>query len=88
MHNDTLRTEAINMTFGEMDNIDFDMSDTNNINFTMEDRGGCNTNYIPLTNKPQINGHTLIGNKSDEELDLEHKLNVITEQEIDRIIFG
>lgn len=30
--------------------------------------GGGTTNYNDLTNKPQINGITLIGNKTSEEL--------------------
>lgn len=36
--------------------------------------GGGTGNYVDLTNKPQINGHTLNGNKSSSDLDLQDKL--------------
>lgn len=45
--------------------------------------GGTN-NYDRLINKPAIEGVTLQGNKSFAQLGL----NRVTEQEIDRIIFG
>lgn len=40
--------------------------------------GGGTTNYNALQNKPQINGHTLSGNMSAEDLGLEQPLT--TEQ--------
>lgn len=47
------------------------------------DSGGTN-NYNRLINKPSIQGTTLQGDKSFEELGL-HR---VTEQDIDRIIYG
>ena len=43
-----------------------------------------NRDYEPLINKPQIEHNTLIGNKSFAELGLV----ALTEQDIDKIIFG
>ena len=51
-------------------------------------RGGGSNNYNTLTNKPQINSVTLIGNKTGEELNLQDKMKEITNQEIDTIIYG
>lgn len=51
--------------------------------------GGEGTkDYEKLFNKPQINLVTLIGNKTGEELGLQNKIQDITEQDIDRIIYG
>ena len=41
-------------------------------------------NYNQLLNKPKINGETLVGNKTLADL----RFPVITEQEIDKLIFG
>ena len=67
--------------------IDMTIDRNNNINL---DFGGqyCNTNYNVLTNKPKINDVTLINNKTSEELGLQDKMDEITMQDIDNIIFG
>lgn len=88
MHDDTLKTEVINMDFGKMDNIDFDLQGSGQIDFSMDDKCCGTTNYEYLSNKPQINGVTLIGNKLDYELYLQHQMDEITPQDIDNIIYG
>lgn len=45
------------------------------------------SNYEELYNKPQINGHTLIGNKVSEELDLQGKMAVLSTTEIEKILY-
>lgn len=45
-------------------------------------------NYNDLFNKPSINGVTLQGNKTADDLDLQEEMEFLTEQEIDQIIFG
>lgn len=60
----------------------------NGITLGMGDPKGAVPSYKVLPDKPQINGHTLVENKTADELDLEHKLNVITEQQIDNLFFG
>ena len=67
--------------------IDMTIDRNNNINL---DFGGqyCNTNYNILTNKPKINDVTLINNKTSKELGLQDKMDEITMQDIDNIIFG
>lgn len=44
--------------------------------------------YNRFYNKPQINGVELVGNKTDEELDLQHIMDDITAQQIDNIIYA
>lgn len=44
--------------------------------------------YEVLANKPQINGVTLIGNKTSREIHVQDPIEDITSQDIDRIIFG
>lgn len=44
--------------------------------------------YLPLSDKPQINYITLVGNKTGEELGLQETIYDITEQDIDNIIYG
>ena len=59
MNND--RTETINMTVGSTnESIDFEIVN-----------GQSTSNYERLENKPQINGHTLVGNLTTEELDID-----------------
>lgn len=50
--------------------------------------GGGTSNYNSLTNKPQINGVTLIGNKTSREIKVQDLMDEITEQDIDEIIYG
>lgn len=45
-------------------------------------------NYDDLYNKPRINGHELIGDKSGPELELQNHMDEITAQDIDNIIYG
>lgn len=44
--------------------------------------------YDVLINKPQINGVELIGNKLSADIHVQDEMNVISEQDIDRIIYG
>lgn len=50
--------------------------------------GYCNTDYNPLTNKPQINGVILIGNRTSADIHVQHEMDEITPQQIDNIIYG
>ena len=47
-----------------------------------------NRDYNPLINHPRINDVELIQNKTSEELGLEPTIHDITEQDIDRMMFG
>lgn len=78
-------------------NIDLDINKNGSINMTIEGSGNinlgvenpqCNVNYSSLANKPQINGVTLVGNKLDKDLYLQHIMDEITPQDIDKIIYG
>ena len=50
----------------------------------LEGSGGTTTNYNALTNKPSIEGHTLVGDSTLQQIGV----GDITPQEIDRIIYG
>lgn len=41
-----------------------------------------------LVNRPHINSHELIGDKTGEELGLQGTIHDITEQDIDNLIYG
>lgn len=79
--------------------INFTLEESN-INFNLEESeygfklgcafigGGGTSDYEKLSNKPQINSVTLLGNKTSEELGLEPTIVDITEQDIDNIIYS
>ena len=46
------------------------------------------TSYNKLTDKPQINGVELVGNKLSHEIHVQHEMDRISEQEIDNIIYA
>lgn len=77
--------------------VDFSIEETNltfgitNTSINFETELGYitgNNDYRLLSNKPQINSITLLGNKTSEELGLEPTINDITEQDIDNIIYA
>lgn len=51
-------------------------------------QGGGTTNYNVLTNKPSINGVTLVGDKTSKEIQVQDLMDEITPQEIDQILYG
>lgn len=70
--------------------VDFNVANEN-VNFGLSNGYivSPDTSYIPLTDKPQINYHTLeAGNNTYEELGVEPTIIDITEQDIDTIIYG
>lgn len=81
-------------------NIEFIVEETNNLNFELDESHELSFDvadvivrttgdYAPLTNKPQINFHTLeAGNNTYDYLGVEPTIIDITEQDIDNIIFG
>lgn len=80
-----------------MNNIDINVENITPIEMTIEEHqeitlgvenATVSANYPGLTNKPQINNVTLLGNKTSEELYLQHQMDEITPQEIDKIIYG
>ena len=79
--------KAINLDIKKPNKIDVDIERNNLITLDIRSQSGT-TNYNALTNKPQINGVTLVGNKLDYELYLQHEMDEITAQDIDRIIYG
>lgn len=54
----------------------------------IEGGSSSTTDYNVLDNQPQINNVTLINNKTSSDLHLQHEMDEITEQEIDKIIFN
>lgn len=73
----TMTTNTLNFGMSE-DNLNFGLNTTNAL-------GG---DYEALSNKPSINGVVLVGNKTSEDIHVQHEMNEITNQDIDNIIFG
>ena len=79
--------QDITIDFDTDQDITFNFDTGQDVNFDFGDVqiGG---DYPPLTNKPKINGVTLVGNKLDSDLYLQHEMDEITFQDIDNIIYG
>lgn len=86
MNNDYIG-QPLEITIAASKPINMEIQNEKDINLSLGESKGT-TNYVALSNKPQINDVTLIGNKTSKELHLEHELDVITPQEIDTMIFG
>ena len=50
--------------------------------------GSTVRDYESLVNKPSINDVTLVGNKTGNQLSLINTDDILTEQDIDRIVYG
>lgn len=85
--NNALIPEEITMSFDTSQDINMNIDNNGDISLSM-DGSSIGGEYPPLINKPKINDVTLLGNKTSEELHLQHKMNEITPQEIDKIIYG
>lgn len=74
----------------DVKNLDFIIDDLNdNLDFTVDAYVNvATTNYNDLINKPQINGVTLVGNKTSAEIHVQDPIGDVTSQDIDAIIYG
>lgn len=69
--------------------INLTIEKTKGLTLGINPRGGGGTNdYNSLIHKPSINGVTLIGDKTSDEIHVQAKMDIITEQDIDEIIYG
>ena len=59
--------EELILQLGSETDMDLQFDDSDSLELQLGDAAGT-TNYNALTNKPQINGQTLIGNKTIAEL--------------------
>lgn len=80
--------EDIIINFDTDNQIDISLAGSELTTLTLD--GNCcgTTNYNALSNKPQINGVTLIGNKTSHEIKVQDEMDEITAQQIDTIIYG
>lgn len=79
----------VNFTIEES-KVSFNLEDES-LSFDLDSQyggSGGTSNYNSLTNKPKINGVTVIGDKTSSDYFLQDLMNDITEQEIDNILFG
>lgn len=85
----------------DVKNLTFELEDTNEgIDFTLDENEGLDFvvdeysatggtyDYNELINQPQINGVTLIGNRTSTEIHVQGIMDEITEQDIDIVIYG
>lgn len=72
------------------EHIDIDILKTRQIDIDINRGGGSEmVNYnTQVYNRPQINDVTLIGNKTSKEIGVQDYMDMITEQDIDEIMFG
>ena len=76
----------MNIDFDNNTSIDVNILNSGEVDFTMEGQVPGTTNYNLLTNKPQINEVTLIGNKSSEDLHLQDEMDYLTNMEIEELL--
>lgn len=76
-----MNNNNIDILFEPEDNIDIILSSNENINIDF-DRTGCDCNYNSHVNKPKINGHTLQGDMSLEELGIVNDKNYTHNQTV------
>lgn len=76
----------------ELDKEDLDiiLDEQNSIDAEIENSDivptGTTKNYEILDNKPQINGVELVGNKNANDLNLQERIEVLTNLEIEEIL--
>lgn len=82
------KCNQINVTIGKQSQVDVNFSKQTGINLEIGKSAGGGGSYPPLSEKPSINDVVLLGNKTSAEIHVQHEMDVITEQQIDNIIFG
>ena len=78
----------IEMHIGKTTEVNMNIQKTSNLDFELGSKCCSVPSYNAIPDKPQINGKVLQGNKIDSELDLQHIMDEITPQDIDRIVYG
>lgn len=74
----------------DVKNLDFVIDEQDeSLDFTIDNYiNVASTDYLDLINKPQINGVTLVGNKTSAEIHVQDPIGDISNQDIDNMIFG
>lgn len=57
-------------------------------NLSKSGSGSGTLDYNKTINKPKINGFEVVGDKTSKDYKLQDEMDIITEQDIDKIIFG
>ena len=79
MANQIVDVKTLDFTIDELDEtLDFTIDPYVNV---------ASTNYNDLINKPQINGVTLIGNKTSQEIHVQDRMDAATVAEIEAILY-
>lgn len=82
------RTNNIYIDIGSKPKVNLNINAKNPVNIDIDKTKGGTSNYDALTNKPQINDVTLIGNKTSKQLGLQDELDMADEHDIDDILYG
>lgn len=67
------------------------MSETTTLHVSLFERSGgmgSTMDYKKLDNKPRINSITLVGDKTAEDLQLQKRMDELTEEDIDQMMYG
>lgn len=82
------KCNQINVVIGNKSQIDVTFKKQAGINLEIGKNAGSGGSYPPLSEKPSINDVVLLGNKTSADIHVQHEMDVITEQQIDNIIYG
>lgn len=76
-------------TLTGLNNLSGVLNQNNNLNGTLTNTAGQGTrNYNRLTNKPTLNSVVIEGDKISSDYKLQEEMEIVTDQNIDDIIFG
>ena len=84
MDGETTETTDYNMPV-DYPSVNFDILSNNAVDFTIGGQAGT-TDYNMLENKPRINAVELIGNKTSNQLYLQDKMDVLTNNDIEELL--
>lgn len=79
--------KEIKITINKSDELKLGIDRSKNLKLKLGESGSGGS-YPPLANKPQINGVTLLGNKTSSEIKVQDAMDEITPQDIDVLIYG
>ena len=79
-------SQEIIMVIPTKKEVDISTEKTKEIKLGIDKRSG-NSSYRPLTNKPSINKVILIDDKTSEDLGLQDKMEAMSIQEIEKILY-
>lgn len=79
-------SEIVEMDFIQQNPLEMTLNTKDTLDLEFDSSSGTN-NYNSLSNKPQINGVTLVGNKTSKDIKVQDEMDVLSVQEIEKILY-